>query len=208
MLLNIKEFNSLFINLVKLKYVLLEQIDENQTDEKKEQIKPKNININPKYLELKTKSEKNKKYILASIKKINSAENLKLYQKILYNIDYSVNTVTTNNEGLFSRKKTIEIKKEKVKYFHVSQLLFSEKSKKLFSLEQNKFYYHIKELKEKDFANLDKKELIIKNNIIKCKNFLSSILYNYRILEKSDFNQSKTGNIISILKELAYFMNN
>ena len=53
---------------------------------------------------------------------------------------------------------------------------------------------------------MDKKELIIKNNIIKCKNFLSSILYNYRILEKSDFNQGKTSNIINILKELAYFM--
>ena len=88
----------------------------------------------------------------------------------------------------------------------MSQLLFNEKSKQLFSLEQKKFYYHIKELKEKDFKDINPKELLIKNNIIKCKNFISSILYNYRILEKSDFIKGKTNNTMDILKELAYFM--
>ena len=203
-LLNLKEFNSLFLNLVKLKSVLLEPKIKNKKDAEKEEISQKNIN--PKYLKLKTKYEKNIKNILTAVKKIKSPDNFKLYQDILQKIDYSITTTTEKTEGFFSKKKVTEIKKEKVKYFHVSELLFSEKSEKLFSLEQKKFYYHIKELKEKDFKNMSPKELLIKNNIIKCKNFLSSILYNYRILEKSDFNKDKTSNIIDIFRELAYFM--
>ena len=121
-------------------------------------------------------------------------------------MDYSITTTEVKSEGLFSKKKIIENKKEIVKYFHFSQILFNEKSKKLFSLEQKPFYYHIKELKEKDFKDINPKELLMKNNIIKCKNFISSILYNYRILEKSDFNKGTTNNVMDILKELTYFM--
>ena len=150
--------------------------------------------------------EKNKKLILLALKKIKSPDNLKLYQDLLYKVDYSITTTTIKGEGFFAKDKKIEEKKEKVKYFHVSQLLFNKKSKQLFSLEQKKFYYHIKELKEKDFKDINPKELLIKNNIIKCKNFISSILYNYRILEKSDFIKGKTNNTMDILKELAYFM--
>jgi hypothetical protein len=93
-----------------------------------------------------------------------------------------------------------------VKYFHINELLFNEKSKEIFSLKQKYFYYNIEELKEKDFKNINPKELQIKNNIIKCKNFFSLILYNYRILEKNDFNKGKTNNIMDILKELSHFM--
>ena len=200
-LINIKEFNSLFLNLVKFKKKLLKpKITKKEEGEKEQK------NIDPKYLELKNKSEKNKKNILTALNKIKSADNFKLYQEIVEKVDYSVITETAKSKNPFSKKKVTEIKKEKVKYFHVSQLLFSEKSKKLFSLEQKNFYYHIKELKEKDFKNISQKELLIQNNIIKCKNFLSSILYNYRILDKSDFNKDKTNNIIDILKELAFFM--
>ena len=209
-LLNIKEFNSLFLNLVKFKKKLLKpkttKKKEGEKEQKEQNEQKEQKNIEPKYLELKNKSEKNKKNILTALNKIKSADNFKLYQEIVEKVDYSVITETAKSKNPFSKKKVTEIKKEKVKYFHVSQLLFSEKSKKLFSLEQKNFYYHIKELKEKDFKNISQKELIIQNNIIKCKNFLSSILYNYRILDKNDFNKDKTNNIIDILKELAYFM--
>ena len=202
-LLNLKEFNSLFLNLIKFKEDFLEPKEENRTKQKENNPEK---NVNPKYLELKNRSEKNKKLILLALKKIKSPDNLKLYQDLLYKVDYSITTTTIKGEGFFAKDKTIEEKKEKVKYFHVSQLLFNEKSKQLFSLEQKKFYYHIKELKEKDFKDINPKELLIKNNIIKCKNFISSILYNYRILEKSDFIKGKTNNTMDILKELAYFM--
>jgi hypothetical protein len=202
-LLNLKEFNSLFLNLIKFKEDFLEPKEENRTKQKENNPEK---NVNPKYLELKNRSEKNKKLILLALKKIKSPDNLKLYQDLLYKVDYSITTTTIKGEGFFAKDKKIEEKKEKVKYFHVSQLLFNEKSKQLFSLEQKKFYYHIKELKEKDFKDINPKELLIKNNIIKCKNFISSILYNYRILEKSDFIKGKTNNTMDILKELAYFM--
>ena len=202
-LLNLKEFNSLFLNLIKFKDDYLEPKEGTKTKQNENITQNE---MNPKYIELKNKSEKNKKLILLALKKIRTPDNLKLYQDLLYKVDFAVTTTTIKGEGFFAKDKTIEEKKEKVKYFHVSQLLFNEKSKQLFSLEQKKFYYHIKELKEKDFKNINPKELMIKNNIIKCKNFISSILYNYRILEKSDFIQGKTNNTMDILKELAYFM--
>ena len=193
MLLNIKEFNSLFENLFNLKDELLApniQKDENL--------------LHNKYEKYKNREEKNKKYISVCLKKLKSPDNFKILSDLIKKIEYSITTTKTKGEGLFSKTKINEEKKEKVYYFHVSQLLFNEKSKKIFSLAQKYYYYHIKELNEKDYKNEDPKELLIKNNIIKCKNLFSSILYNYRILEKSDFNNNKT--IMDILKELTYFM--
>ena len=188
-LLNIYEFNALFVNL-----------DRNKTDllEKKE-----TPNEGSKYFNLKTRTEKNKKNILLAINKMKSEDNYKLFAKLLNEPEYTVKKAEVKKEGFFSKKKTIEVKKEKVQYFYINQLLFNEKSKQIFSLEQKNFYYHIKEIKEKD---LKTKELIMKNNIIKCKNFISSILYNYRILAKSDFNKGTTNNTMDILNELTYFM--
>ena len=85
-----------------------------------------------------------------------------------------------------------------IQYFHISQLLFNDKYEKIFSLEQKNPYYHIKELKNKEMAN--------QNNVIKAKNFISTILYNYRMLVKSDFGEGKTDNTNSILRELKFFM--
>ena len=50
------------------------------------------------------------------------------------------------------------------------------------------------------------KDLINKNNIIKAKNFLSSILYNYRLLAKSDFDEKNITKTENILNELSLFM--
>ena len=44
-----------------------------------------------------------------------------------------------------------------------------------------------------------------KNNTIKAKNFLSGLLYNYRQLVKTDFDEGTTINTIKILKELIIF---
>ena len=196
MLLNIKEFNSLFFNLLRLKDELLKPDEQNKMENNNES----------KYSELKKKSEQNKQILSKIIKKINTLDNLKLLVNLVNKVEYSVTTSEIKGEGLFTKTKKKEEKKEKVNYFHVSELLFNEKSKKIFSLEQKYFYYHIKELKEKDFKNINPKELQIKNTIIKCKNFFSSILYNYRILEKNDFKKGTTYNIMDILRELTYFM--
>ena len=200
--LNIHEFNSLFINLVKFNDQFLEPkkyskpVEQNNITKKDESI----------YSEIRKRSEKNKHFISLALKKIKSSDNFKILTDLVEKKEISVTKTKIKGEKLFSKTKIIEIHKEKVKYFHVSQLLFNEVSKKLLSLEQKRFYYHIKELKEKDHKDMSTKELLMKNNIIKCKNFMSSILYNYRILEKTDFNKGSTNNIIDILKELTYFM--
>ena len=196
--LNIHEFNALFLNLVKFKEKFLEPKKEEQTNST---IKEDSI-----YSEIKKKSDKNKHFILLALKKIKSPDNYKILTELLEKREISVTKTKIKSEKLFSKSKVVESYKEKVKYFHVSQLLFNEISKKILSLEQKRFYYHIKELKEKDFKDIGTKELLMKNNIIKCKNFMSSILYNYRILEKSDFNEGTTNNTIDILKELKHFM--
>ena len=166
MLLNIKEFNSLFENLFNLKDELLApniQKDENL--------------LNNKYEKYKNREEKNKKYISVCLKKLKSPDNFKILSDLIKKIEYSITTTKTKGEGLFSKTKINEEKKEKVYYFHVSQLLFNEKSKKIFSLAQKYYYYHIKELNEKDYKNEDPKELLIKNNNIKNSFIYLSLIF-------------------------------
>ena len=189
-LLNIKEFNALFMNLMM-------HYQEICAPEKEVE------GTQSKYGELKKRSESNKKKILLAVDKLKTPESCELLSKIVNKVDYSVIKKEIKKEGLFGKKKVLEEKKEKVQYFHISQLLFNEKSKKMFSLEQKNYYYHIKEIKEKDRKT---EEMIMKNNIIKCKNFLSSILYNYRILNKNDFISGSTSNTMDILNELMHFM--
>ena len=195
MLFNIQEFNALYNNLMKYQNKLFPDVKDNNKTPENERAS--------KYSELKKRSESNKKKIKLAIEKIKSPDNFDILKKLVSQVDYSIKRTEIKSDGFFSKKKIKEEKKEIVRYFHISQLLFNEKSKQIFSLEQKKFYYHIKEIKEKDRKT---KELITKNNIIKCKNFLSSILYNYRILDKSDFNKGTTNNTINILNELIHFM--
>ena len=189
-LLTIKDFNAIFTTIDKYQKEII--ISNNKNEEG-----------SSKYEELKKRSEKNKKNLSLAIQRLKSPENFEAYSKLIEQIEYSVTKTEVKKDGFFSKKKIIEEKKEKVQYFHVSQLLFNENSSKIFSLEQTKVYHHIKEIKEKDRKT---DEMIMKNNIIKCKNFISSILYNYRTLEKDDFNENAINNTMNILKELKYFM--
>ena len=63
------------------------------------------------------------------------------------------------------------------------------------------YHYSIKELKE-----CKNDEDIMQNKIIKVKNFLSSLLCNYRQLVKTDFDEGTTDKILDILRELRSFM--
>ena len=199
MLLNIKEFNSLFKNLLAHQDEILKPNSQN-THGKSQNVHESN------YTEFMNRSEKNKQYIKIVLKKINSDINLNALTELVNAVEYTV--IRTKSKGdSFLRKNVInEERREQVKYFHISELLFNERSNKIFSLEQKYFYYHIKELNEKDSNNLTSKELQTKNNIIKFKNFCILILYNYRNLEKIDFNQGTTNTFINILKELTPFM--
>ena len=120
----------------------------------------------------------------------------------------------SNKEILEGLKKTEEfeiIKTEKKKkdkqgkkylnYFLFTDLLINNKYQKLFSLNQQRPNFTLKELKTT--KNENDRHI---NNIIKVKNFLSSLLYNYRTLVKTDFDEGTTINTIKILKELKKFM--
>ena len=152
---------------------------------KEEELKPNSEKINTSiYKKFISKTENNKKCISVLLEKLCSSKNLKL-----------LSTLVKDNT-----------KVEKVRYFHVSEILINEKVKNIFDLEQKYFYYHIEEIKENNYKNTDLKELQIKNNIIKCKNLFISILYNHRILDKIDFNKGTTNSVMDILRELTHFM--
>ena len=92
--------------------------------------------------------------------------------------------------------------KKKTNYFLLTSLVANDKYKELFELKLDKKpNFTIKELKKTD------NESDIKlNNIIKVKNFFSSLLYNYRKLIITDFDQGTTSNTTDILRILKTFI--
>ena len=192
MLLNIKDFYFLLKNLFDFKDEIIKPISQN--------------NNASMYAKFTDKSEKNNKTIKILLDKFNNSRNFKLLLDLVNDNEYIIKTSKTKIEGLFPKTIINEEKIEKVKYFHISELMFNEKSKKIFDIEQTYNYYHLEELKEKNFKNMNLKELQQKNNIIKCKNFFSSILYNIRNLDKINFSHGTTKNVIDILRELTHFM--
>jgi hypothetical protein len=94
----------------------------------------------------------------------------------------------------------LEPKKASVHYFLLTTLLTNQKYDYLMHINQESSSFSIKEL------TADNEENIEKNNIIKVKNFLCSLLYNYNKLVKTDFDEGTTENTESILKELNIFM--
>ena len=182
--LNIDEFNAIFKNLNNNKDKLLHYEGNKNSINNKENI---------------AKKEKNYRLIKMALDRISIEDNYNLLKELLMHKDFTPIKKEKNVEGIFSKKKQIlEIKVKKIQYFHISQLLFNDKYKKIFSLEQKNPYYHIKEIKDKEKAK--------ENNVIKAKNFISTILYNYRMLVKSDFGEGTTENTSSILRELKFFM--
>ena len=85
-------------------------------------------------------------------------------------------------------------------YILMTDLLTNEKYTKLLNIEQTTPNFSLKEIKSLT------EEAMAQNDIIRVKNFFSSLLYNYKKLNKPDFDEGTTGNTISILKELNKYM--
>ena len=88
-----------------------------------------------------------------------------------------------------------------INYYLVTDFIYNKKYKYLFSLDQKTPHFSLKELKD-----IKNDEENIQNNIIKIKNYLNTLLYNYRTLVKTDFEEGTAFNLINILRELKIFM--
>ena len=100
------------------------------------------------------------------------------------------------------KKKEKEVKGDPIlKYFLISDLLTSQKYSKIFSIQQEKASFTLPELK-----NTQSDEDNRKNNIIKAKNFICTLLNNYRMLVKTDFVEGTTNSTVNILKQLKKYM--
>ena len=101
-----------------------------------------------------------------------------------------------------SKKNKIEYKEvEILQYFLITDIITNDRYTKLFEIKQEKANFSIKELKK---TQTDKE--IMENNIIKVKNFFCNLLYNYRTLVKTDFNEGTTKNTNTILTEIKKFI--
>ena len=92
-------------------------------------------------------------------------------------------------------------KKQKIYYFLITSLSTNDSYKKLFEISQPAKSFSINQIK-----NANNEEQIIKNNIIKVKNFICSLLYNFDKLVEKNFNPDKVGSTEKILDELNTLM--
>ena len=138
--------------------------------------------------------------------------------KALINIMGRAKEVIFQDRSLIGFKKTVEKlllkdnqmmlnnlleqeKNNKTRYYILmTDLLTNEKYTKLLNIEQTTPNFSLKEIKSLT------EDAMSQNDIIRVKNFFSSLLYNYKKLNKPDFDEGTTGNTISILKELNKYM--
>ena len=134
-----------------------------------------------------------------TVEKLMSKNNLNLLNYIILLEE------NKSQQDLKSKRKGSKIDKNfeplKLHYFLETSFLYNEKYKNLFEIEKDNPNFLLKELN----STLDEKS-ITENNIIKVKNFFSSLLYNNNKLVRTDFEEGKTENTKTILMELRNFM--
>ena len=125
--------------------------------------------------------------------RLNSEENKEIIESLRNIEEY---------EPIINEKRKKGKKEKKIlNYFLLTDLLVNNKYMTQFRLKQNRPNFILKEFKtiqnEKDNQT---------SNIIKIKNYLSILLYNYRPLVKKDFDEGTIQNTFKILNELKKFM--
>ena len=92
-----------------------------------------------------------------------------------------------------------------INYFIISNLYYNNRIEAIFQKIQNKNYFQLENDKNSN-NNLDSNDQSL-TNIIKAKNILCTILFNYDLLEKTDFveNDKTYCDTISILNKLKLF---
>ena len=154
----------------------------------------KNMNKNKNKLFINEKTKKLEK----TLERLSNKNTMKLIETLNNHEDYEItkelkNTKSKKHENVKNRKKLY--------YFLYTELIWNNNYEKLFSINQKSSNFKIKEL------NIQTEEDILKNNVIRVKNYLSCLLCNYRKITKLDFNMGNKLNTENILKELKIFMN-
>ena len=165
--------------------------------------------------------EKNKKDLfndestkLLSIifEKIIKSSNMTIIEDILKEKIYENNGEAEHQNKNKNKQKNKEVKKIEIqRYYLIGELITNKQYSNVFKVNQEKHQFQIKELK-----NPTTKEDIDKNNIIKVKNIICTILYYLREINIYDFNPISTSLIDSshIFKEIkkliksSYFVTN
>ena len=138
----------------------------------------------------------NKKKLEETFNQIISNYNMKILNEIKNNISYeNIPDSNSKKKGKINEDH-IEIKK----LFMINQLLINEKYSYILDINQEKPNFNIKELKK-----IKTEEEITKNNVVKAKNLISAILYNYCKLNKKDYKTDKIKDSVSIFEELRKF---
>jgi hypothetical protein len=134
--------------------------------------------------------------------KLFSKKNKEILQKLKDNPEYEIIEIPIyhkKKKGIIAYKKTRG--RQIVKNYLISDLSFNNKYSDIFNIKQEVKYFHLPELTN---IKADKEEM--DNTIIKVKNFFCTILYNYRMLLRTDFEEDKTKNTKTLLKEIKKFM--
>ena len=142
----------------------------------------------------------NRKIIEIIFNKINKNNNMTIFEKIMNNIEYEV----LNNETVKNTKKSKkdEQKIELKKYFLFNKILINEKYSYILKLNiENKPYLNIKELE-----NNETNEEIDKNYIIKVKNMICAILYDYIPLKNINLKENEKMDSFKIFKEFKKYI--
>ena len=140
-----------------------------------------------------------------TFEKLNHKSSRESLKKIRNNPVYETIKIPVYNK----RKKEIKEYKEGkgrkiINYFLIYNIILNEEFSKHIKIKQDKKYFNIPEKNKSESPNGEEEN--VQNKIIKVKNFFCIILYNYRMLLKTDFEEDKLGNTINILKELKKLM--
>ena len=140
--------------------------------------------------------------------KIDKPANMKIIDEILLEKKYKEikeEPLTKDNKKNDKKKKQAKNvqKIELCNYFLITDLMSNKEFSEIFQVKKEKAHYHIKEIK-----NPKDKEEKDKNNIIKIKNNICTVLYYLRELNIFDFNPISTSlnDTSHIFKELKKFV--
>ena len=126
----------------------------------------------------------------------------KNYKKLIDDITEKELNSEIKNKSEINKEGNISKEKQTIFYFLITSLIANNEYKKLFEISQPSKSFTIKEMND-----LSNENDIKQNNIIKVKNFICSLLYNFDKLVESNFEIDSIENTEKIFQHLNILMN-